>query len=338
MRHKPVAFMSYAHVDNKYGQLSEFRERLGHEVHIQTGEEFPIFQDRDDILLGQNWRQRIERALGEEITFLIPIITPSFFNSEPCRDELRLFLEREKSLSRNDLVLPVYYVSCRQLDDERQRANDELAKAIAARQWIDWRGLRFEPFNSPEVGKALMQLAGQVHLALERVSKQPAILPRVAKDAPAKSAKGVEVFISYSHTDEKLRDQLLIHLALLARQGIITSWHDRRITAGDEWSSEIDKHLDTAQVILFLVSADFLASDYCYGVEVKRAMERHEAGEARVIPIILRASNWGGAPFAKLQALPKDARPVTAYADRDKAFMEVAKGIKSVVEQQSTNN
>ena len=75
MRRKPVAFMSYAHVDNKYGQLSEFRERLSHEVHMQTGEEFPIFQDRDDISLGQNWRQRIEEALAEEVTFLIPIIT-----------------------------------------------------------------------------------------------------------------------------------------------------------------------------------------------------------------------------------------------------------------------
>jgi len=96
--------------------------------------------------------------------------------------------------------------------------------------------------------------------------------------------------------------------------------------------------LNTAQIILFLVSADFLASDYCYGIEVKRALERHQAGEARVIPIILRASDWGGAPFAKLQALPKDARPVTTFTNRDKAFMEIVEGIRRAVEEQTENS
>jgi hypothetical protein len=134
MTTKPAAFMSYAHVDNEYGQLTEFRERLSNEVQVQTGKEFPIFQDRDDILLGQDWRQRIEEALEEEITFLIPIITPSFFNSQACREELDLFLRREKALSRSDLVLPVYYVTCRLLHDESLRNNDELARAIASRQ------------------------------------------------------------------------------------------------------------------------------------------------------------------------------------------------------------
>jgi hypothetical protein len=333
MRGKPAAFMSYAHVDNQYGYLTEFRERLSHEVHVQTGIEFPIFQDRNDILLGQNWRQRIDEALEHESTFLIPILTPSFFNSEACREELELFLERERQLRRNDLILPVYYVNCRELDDEKRRGRDKLTETIASRQWVDWRGLRFEPFNSSQVGKALMQLAGQISLALERITTPSDIEPGPTKGVPGSAANKVEIFIAYSHQDEKLLDQMLLHLSILQRQELIEAWYDRRIEAGDEWGNEIDRHLNTAQIILFLISANFLASDYCYGIEVKRAIERHEAGEARVIPIIVRPCDWGGTPFAKLQALPKDARPISSFASRDMAYLDVAHGIRQAVEE-----
>src|SRR5258708_28318430 len=96
----------------------------------------------------------------------------------------------------------------------------------------------------------------------------------------------IEIFFSYAHKDEKLREELEKQLSLLKWQGLVTSWHDRRIVAGQEWADEIDAQLNSARIILLLVSPDFIASDYCYGVEVKRAMERHEAGEALVIPII----------------------------------------------------
>ena len=116
---------------------------------------------------------------------------------------------------------------------------------------------------------------------------------------------GIEVFYAYSHKDEELRQQLENHLTLLERQGIITNWHDRKIGAGREWEGEIHEHLNTARIILLLISSDFLASDYCYDVEIKRAMERHEAEEARVIPIILRPVDWEEGPFGKLLALPR---------------------------------
>jgi len=145
--------------------------------------------------------------------------------------------------------------------------------------------------------------------------------------------KPIEVFYSYSHKDEGLRDELDSHLSILRRQGVITGWYDRRIGAGREWEGEIDTHLNTADIILLLISADFLASDYCYDVEIKRAMERHDAGEAHVIPVILRPVFWKGSPFGKLQALPKDARPVTTWANRDKAFLNVAQGIRAAVEE-----
>jgi hypothetical protein len=95
-------------------------------------------------------------------------------------------------------------------------------------------------------------------------------------------------------------------------RGVIHDWHDRKITAGSEWKGQIDQHLNTAGVILLLVSADFVNSDYCYDIEMKRALERHDKGEARVIPVILRpVGSWQDALFGKLQALPKDGKPVT---------------------------
>jgi hypothetical protein len=113
-------------------------------------------------------------------------------------------------------------------------------------------------------------------------------------------------FSHYSHKDEGLRDELEKHLILLNRSGVITNWHDRRISGGTEWDGEIDEYLNRADIILLLVSADFLASNYCYEREMKRAVKRHELGEARVIPIALRHCDWEGAPFGRLQGLPRD--------------------------------
>ncbi|WP_138502597.1 toll/interleukin-1 receptor domain-containing protein [Nostoc sp. PA-18-2419] len=142
----------------------------------------------------------------------------------------------------------------------------------------------------------------------------------------------VKVFFSYSHKDEALRDELATHLSMMKRQGIIEAWHDREISAGSEWANAIDDNLEVADIILLLVSANFLASDYCYDKEMTRAMERHETREARVIPVILKPTDWNGAPFGKLQALPKNAKPVTTWPDQDEAFVNVAQGIRRVVE------
>jgi hypothetical protein len=140
------------------------------------------------------------------------------------------------------------------------------------------------------------------------------------------------VFFSYSHADEALRDQLEKQLSLLKRQGIIDVWHDRRIGGGQDFAQQIDQHIETDDIVLLLVSADFLDSEYCYEKEMKRAMERHETGEAVVIPVILRACDWHGAPFGKLNATPPDGRPVTQYPDRDQALFEVAKTVRGAAE------
>jgi TIR domain len=142
----------------------------------------------------------------------------------------------------------------------------------------------------------------------------------------------IEIFISYSHKDEDLWEELVTHLSNLRRQGKITAWHDRAIEAGTEWETQIKDCLESAQVILLLISPPFMASTYCYDIEMQRAIERHQAGTARVIPIILRPVDWKDTPFSKLQALPKDALPVTMWGDRDSAFLDVAQGIRRAVE------
>src|SRR5947209_1704101 len=130
----------------------------------------------------------------------------------------------------------------------------------------------------------------------------------------------VSIFFCYAHEDEPLLNILKRHLTPLHRQGLIDIWHDRDISAGTEWEQEINQHLNAAQIILLLVSPDFMYSDYCYGIEMKRALERHDRKEATVIPIILRPIYWEGT-LGNIQTLPKDALPVTdpAWHNLDRA-------------------
>lgn len=139
------------------------------------------------------------------------------------------------------------------------------------------------------------------------------------------------VFFSYSHADEDLRDMLEKHLTMLKRQRIIETFHDRCIPLGDELDQTISTELERADVVLLLVSPDFLASTYCYDLEMARALERHNRGEARVIPVILRHCDWRSAPFGKLMATPRDAKPVKSFPDLDEAFLQVAQAIRQAI-------
>ena len=142
----------------------------------------------------------------------------------------------------------------------------------------------------------------------------------------------LKVFVSYAHEDEPFKNKLIAHLKSLERQGLIDAWHDGEIRAGADWEQEINREFDHAEVILLLVSSDFFASDFCWGVELERALERHDAGTAAVIPIILRSVDWESAPFAKLQARPQGGKPVNTWEREDDAFTDIAKSIRNVIE------
>jgi hypothetical protein len=146
-------------------------------------------------------------------------------------------------------------------------------------------------------------------------------------------SKGLSVFVAYSHLDEGLKDNLLSHLSPLQRLGKIDTWHDQKIMPGAEWEKDIARALNEADIVLLLISIDFINSEYCYGVELERALERHDAKEATVVPVILRQCLWQHSSFAKLQAVPKDAKAVVSWSDRDEAFTAVADGIRLLADQ-----
>jgi TIR domain/NACHT domain len=141
----------------------------------------------------------------------------------------------------------------------------------------------------------------------------------------------ITVFFSYAHADEAACQRLLEHLSHLQQEGTIASWHDRLIDAGTNWAQAIDQAINSASIILLLVSPNFLISDYCYDVEMKIALERQARGEARVIPIILRPCDWTSAPFAHLQCLPRNRKPVSTWEHQDEAFAVIVEELRRTI-------
>jgi internalin A len=154
-------------------------------------------------------------------------------------------------------------------------------------------------------------------------------------ELPQESVTGdpVRAFISYSHRDEEFRAQLDAQLKIFERHKLIRTWTDRRILASSQWKGEIDNGLERADLVLLLVSPDFLASDYAYDLEMKRALERSRSGSAHVVPIILRPCQWQIAEFAHLQSLPTNGIPISEWPHRDAAWNDVADAIKKLIQE-----
>ena len=143
------------------------------------------------------------------------------------------------------------------------------------------------------------------------------------------SKSSLNLFLSYAHTDEAFRKNLLSHLSPLKHQGIIVEWTDRELVPGCNWNTAIHDKLQQADLILLLISSDFLSSEYCYGIELKHAMTRHNDKSACVVPVILRPCSWGNLPFSSLQALPEGGKAISTWEDRDLAFLSVVQGIEN---------
>jgi len=160
---------------------------------------------------------------------------------------------------------------------------------------------------------------------LKQILEEIRLPGQATRDAP------VEIFISYSHLDTDLAALLDTHLAVLRREGLVATWFDRQIGPGDQWREVIDDRLNRAAVVLILISANFIACDYCWDVELRRAMERHAAGKARIIPVILRDCDWQHLPFGAFQAVPTGSRPVTSWPDPHEAIADVVRSVRATV-------
>ncbi len=191
----PVAFLSYVRFDDQHndGRISTLRQRLEGEIRAVTGREVRILQDRQDIAWGNVWKQWIDESLGA-VAFLIPVVTPSFFQSAACRDEFEQFRAREQKLGRGDLILPIYFIDADEINDEATRDADAIAAEIARRQYADWRDLRFEPLTTATAGKRLETMARQLKAALPSVQSPPAPPRRRARPVESESsAHAVEI-------------------------------------------------------------------------------------------------------------------------------------------------
>jgi hypothetical protein len=152
------------------------------------------------------------------------------------------------------------------------------------------------------------------------------------------NARPAKLFISYSHEDERHMKRLATHLAGLRREGLIADWHDRKIPAGDEWHKAIDDRLKTADCVLLLVSPDFLASDFCYSIEMECALKKYQEGRNLVIPVIVQPADWRHTRLRDLQALPKDGKPVVEWAIRDRAWLNVVEGLRLALDRSRLTN
>lgn len=159
----------------------------------------------------------------------------------------------------------------------------------------------------------------------------PPLTPQPPK--PPAPAKPVNLFISYSHIDERFNDELKNHFAGLKNQGLITGWDGRAILPGEDWDDEVRKKLEQADIILFLVSSDFMASEYIRDVEIHKAIERHNNGEVRIIPVLLRSCDYRSLPIARLQVVPRGAKPINNWEDKDVAYLNVVEQIRNILMQ-----
>lgn len=143
----------------------------------------------------------------------------------------------------------------------------------------------------------------------------------------------VNIFASYAPQDTPLQRGLKEHLRPLQREGLVELWPDRDMSAGTGWEQQSSELLHAAQIILLLVSIDYLNSDYCSGVEMKQALERHERGEVRLLPILLRPCFWNSSPLSKLPVLPSNGKPITTWPNLDEALLDVVQALSQVVDE-----
>ena len=169
----PIAFLSYVRADDDHerGRITALRTRLEGEVRMQTGRPFAIFQDKRDVLWGQQWRERLESELFN-VTFLIPIITPSYFRSAACREEFEKFAVREKQLGKNTLILPIYYLESDEINDVASENPDGIAVTLSQRNWADWRTMRFTPIEAPEVERSIARMAQTIKTSMKSLEAE----------------------------------------------------------------------------------------------------------------------------------------------------------------------
>lgn len=325
-------FISYAQADDAawFDWVTEF----GHELRLTLPARLRSIElpgicmdgvgEREEASPGEERRRRIERSFA-----MVVVVHEHHAQGEACVRDLKHFRLHVGEPGWRERVSLVA------MSEAAMRRLTERA---------DWQALfepdepvwaRFFDEEHPESPVAIYAASSrQRGVVSERfwnpfVKLREALAKQIKATADSAAAR---VFISYAHEDEKLVDELKSHLTILERSGLIKTWTDRAIAAGGDWEKTISAQIDTAEIIIVAVSASFIASDYCFGVEMQRALARHREGSARVIPVILRECAWAQTELGQLQALPRDSVAVMSSKHRDAGWADVAKGIRQIVE------
>jgi hypothetical protein len=148
----------------------------------------------------------------------------------------------------------------------------------------------------------------------------------------------MKAFISYSHRDSASLERLHTHLAMLRREGAVTEWYDREILAGDQVDNEVSVNLENSDLFLALASPDFLHSNYCYEKEMERAIEKHDSGQMRIIPIIVEPCDWKASPLVRFKALPRDGEPISDWTNENNAYLDIVNELRRVVQNEGTEH
>jgi TIR domain len=344
-------FISYRHMGPAHTWVTEYffpllKKWLPDYIpsNYNFDEEKSIFIDQQ-IETGSSWPIRLNEALHTS-RCLLPIWSPQYFRSDWCKAELHTMLEREKMLGlRKDHIY-----------------NEWIHRDVPIREILNFMRIPYISFWSfgekipvikpgtedPEdIGFSLETLAALVaqkfsatdELVRNRdtfveVARRGAYLSTIGSTSPSQTTRSnppITIFISYSHYDAYLENQLEKHLAILKRQQVIKIWADKEIASGAAWSEEINTRLETADIIVLLISPDYLASP-ASDREMERALARHQEGKAIVMPVILRPVDWQASPIAAIQVLPPNGIPVSAWSSKDMVWAEVATGIRTAVQ------
>lgn len=236
-----------------------------------------------------------------------------------------------EALHRKHYLMPSFYIHC-----------DECGEVVKVKGGNVHQNIQC---TNPECSKTLLPdklINGKTEYIYEinaekffkRKKKVTSILPYMVKEDTVymSTERKINVFLSYSHVDEEYKISLDNHLAVQKRNNRIATWNDRKLIAGSYIHEEIDEELVRADVIILLLSADFFASDYCYGIEMKKALEIHEQGKNVIIPVIVRPCDWLDSPLKKFVGLPEDGKPISKWENQDEAYMSVVAGIKKAIE------
>jgi hypothetical protein len=317
----PGLFLSYARIDNEDGRLSELLAKLQLEVRQQTGGNFVVFQDSQSILWGQAWRSRIQEGLDES-TFLLPILTPSFFASEACRAEVERFVENERQMERDDLLLPIYYIEYAPLSRGGDGSADEIIEAMTSHQYVDWRELRHEPLTLPTMSRRIADLGTQIRDAIERVAPSGGEQRGPASESSASAPAAI------SKPNEGkwfARPEPPTHIVDYTGRGEF-------LTIADAI-----KHAAPGDRIVVRQGIYREGLSVTKPLEIIGAGERHDTViEARDADVVLFAASWGRLanltldrrPSSMGSTSPRDAwmsRTVTSRADRGPASAFITK-------------